>query len=194
MKMPTLEEIHPPLDAATTKLTRQSSRATSLRANAIARNERDRLKQAVLGNKEENNRRAILGEELLPEALSDREQGEKDRAELANIDRAMPSTAGEVQRQRDIASAKLCAKLLPEYTALVKDVASTGSAFHASLTRKFDFLDAVESYRNASTTALRPIFPTGLHPRDASGTLHWTFKEMRENGHISMREIPEAVR
>jgi hypothetical protein len=191
--MKTLEEVHPPLDAATTKLTRQSARAASLRANIIARNERVRLNQAVLGNKEENNRRAILGDELLPEVLSDREQEEKDRSELANLDRALPSTAGEVQRQRDIASAKLCAQVSPEYTALVKDFARDFAACHGALTRIYDFTDKIESMR-ASTTALNPISPNGLHPRETSGIFHWTFREMRENGHISMRDIPEAVR
>jgi hypothetical protein len=185
----TLEEFDPSLAVAYSELNNQSARAATLRPDIISRKQRISSNNIQMGNQAENNQRAILGQPPVPEALSDYQQLEKDEQELTALTKSMQSKVGLVQRQKDIASAKLCAMVAPEYTVFVKDVASKMSALHASLTKKYNFLDELES-TGASTTALNPISPNGLHPRDTSGILHWAFKEMRENGHISMRDKP----
>jgi hypothetical protein len=193
MKKPTLEEVHPPLADAENDLALANAKAGSLRAAIMTRSERVRSNKEMPGNQAINKIRTALGQDLLAEVLPDREQLAKDSRELAIINSGLHVKFGVVQRHREIASAKLCATVAPEYKALVKDVASKFSALHASLTKKYNFLDEVES-TGASTTALNPISPNGLHPRDTSGVFHWVFKEMREHGHISMQDIPEIVR
>ena len=187
------EETYPPVGVARADLNNQSARIATLQTENIQRGARIRSNNTRPGNRDENMQRAILGQQLLPEVLSDNEQFAKNEAELAILVRGLPGKVGNLQREKDVASKTLCAMVADDHKALVKDVAANLSAFHASLTTYFDFLDKVEA-TGASTTALRPIYPNGLHPRDTYGTLHWTFKEMRENGHITMSDIPEAVR
>jgi hypothetical protein len=156
--------------------------------------ERIRTLKPHPGNAEINRVRALVGDQTLPEVLDDAALLGQLRRSIVEIDRAFPTIDGEYQRENAIASRKLCEAVAPEHTVRVKKIASDLAALHGSLTDYFDFLSAVEN-TGASTSALRPVFPNGIgHPRDASGPFHWFFKEMRENGHISMKEIPECVR
>ena len=195
MKKPTsLEDVNPALAPAQADTNTASARITELRADTAIRVARVQAGRPEGGNQEENKRRHILGQTRLPEVLPDEEQINKNREQLTILIAAMPSLAGIVQREKDRASAQLCTQVAGEHTALVKDIASRLSALHASHVRYVEFLDSLENV-GASTTSLRPIWPTAIgHPRDSSGMYHWTFKEARENGHIGMKEIPEAVR
>lgn len=191
--MKSLEDLNPLLAPAITERDKESTIISALTADTMTRLARVRANRPDPGNRDENQRREVLGLGRLPDVLSDPEEIEKNRIELTIRRNKMPILCDAVQKQKDIASKLLCEEVAPDHTAHVKDVNKNLSGLHGSLTRYFDFLNNVEN-TGASTTALSPIFPTGLHPRDTSGIFHWTFKEMRENGHISMREIPEAVR
>jgi hypothetical protein len=157
-------------------------------------NERLHTNSPKYGNVELNNARAIAGLTQLPEVLPDHEQITKDRVELNKLAVSMNIARGKVDLQKAIASTKLCEAVAPEHTALVKDMAAKLSALHASHTAYVNFLDALQNTGSANTY-LRPVWPTTIgSPFDTTGSYHWTFKEMRENGHITMKEIPEAIR
>ena len=187
MKLPkTLEELHQPLSVANDELNNQSARVAALRSDTAIRVARIQSNRPEPGNQEENKLRDVLGQTRLPDVLSDVEQVTKNRIELTILTNGMPMRLSAVQREKDVASSKLCDLVASDHRELVKDVASSFSALHGSLTRYFDFLDAIEN-TGASTTALRPVFPTGFHPRDASGAIHWAIKEMRERPYRTER-------
>jgi hypothetical protein len=195
MKLPkTLEETFQPLAEATDVVNKINTRTHVLRASVALRNERLHTNNPEQGNVDTNKARAIAGLTPLPEILPDHEQIIKDRVELNQLAASMNIARANVDRQKALASAKLCEALTPEHTALVKDMAAKLSALHASHIAYVNFLDALQN-TGSSNTHLRPVWPTTIgSPFDTSGTYHWTFKEMRENGHITMKEIPEAIR
>jgi hypothetical protein len=191
MKLPkTLEEIHPPLADATDVINKINTRTHVLRASVALRTERLHTNSPEQGNVELNNARAIAGLTQLPEILPDHEQIVKDRAELNKLAASMNIARANVDRQKALASTKLCEAIAPEHTALVKDMAAKLAALHASHTAYVKFLDALQNTGSANTY-LRPVWPTTIgSPFDTSGSYHWTFKEMRENGHITRRSTP----
>ena len=74
MKMPTLDEVHPPFAAAKAERDHQNERIELLTSDTALRNARIQSGKAEPGNQEENRQRAILGQPLLPEILSDQEK------------------------------------------------------------------------------------------------------------------------
>jgi hypothetical protein len=194
MKLPkALDETHPPLAAANDTVNKINARTAALKASTAMAIQRIDANQPEKGNVEINAARAISGQPLLPEILPDYQQVDKNRIELSKLENARHMATANVQREKSAASNKLCAEVAPHHTALVKDMASALSAFQLSHTKYVDFLSALED-TGASNTSLNPVWPGVGHPRDTSGLYHWTFKEMRENGHISMNDIPKAVR
>jgi hypothetical protein len=194
MKIPkNLEEIHPPLADANRVANKVSARIMALKASTATIIERLHANHPEAGNVETNKARVLAGETPLPEVLPDHEQVNKNRSELSTLGNSMQISVGNVQREKGIASTKLGEAFASEHTAFVKEIASNLSTLHASHTAYVNFLDAFEN-TGASNTYLRPVWPNVGSPFDNSGAYHWTFKEMRENGHITMKDIPEAVR
>jgi hypothetical protein len=194
MKLPkALDETHPPLAAANDAANEINATIASLKASTAIAVQRINANRPELGNVDTNAARAISGQPLLPEILSDYQLVDKNRIELSKLENARHMATANVQREKSAASIKLCAEVAPHHTALVKDMASALSAFQLSHTKYVDFLSGLED-TGASNTSLNPVWPGTGHPRDASGLYHWTFKEMRENGHITMKDIPESVR
>jgi hypothetical protein len=191
--MKTLEEIHPPLAKSFAVANEINATIASLKASTAIAVQRINANRPELGNVDTNAARIIAGQPVLPETLPDYEQVNKNRVELSKLENARHVATASVQREKSAASIKLGTEVAPQHTALVKDMASKLSAFHASHRAYVNFLGTFEN-TGASNGALRPVWPNVGSPFDTSGLYHWTFKEMRENGHIAMKDIPEAVR
>ncbi|MDA9487944.1 hypothetical protein [Bradyrhizobium sp. CCBAU 11361] len=165
-----------------------------MRSEAIVIGQRIRDGVPKSGNVEANSFRIMRGEKPEPEILSDPDRLDFLRRQINERVRLSAAFDGALQREKAVASNKLCEAVTPEHTALVSDFAAKLSALHAAHTKYVDFLDAVEA-SGASMSYLRPVWPAAIgHPRDASASYHWTYKEMREHGHITMNQIPEVVR
>ena len=189
-----LSDIHQPLADETNNLNSIHARSFALKASAALVNERLQANNPEMGNQDLNKAREAAGLTPLPEVLPDHEQIKQDRAEITKLANAMHIGRAKVEREKSVASKILCEAVDDDHTALVKDMASKLSAFHASHAAYVKFLDAVEA-TGSSNTLLRPVWPSAIgSPFDTSGAYHWTFREMRENGHIAMRDVPEAVR
>ncbi|MFC7700916.1 hypothetical protein ACFQX9_30070 [Bradyrhizobium sp. GCM10028915] len=194
MKLPDLNSLHPPQAVAQADHARNYAEIAAMRSEAIVISQRIRDGVAQSGNVEQNRFRVMRGEAPETEVLADPERLANLRAQIEARVKASAAFDGALQREKAIASKKLCEALAPEHSELVVDIATKLTALHKAHTAYVDFLDAVEA-TGASTSYLRPIWPTALgHPKDASATYHWAFKEMREHGHITMNQIPEAVR
>jgi hypothetical protein len=195
MKRPTtLEEVHPPYAAANAMVNKLNADITTLKSSTAEIVARLNANRPEFGNVEANQARVFAGQPPLPEILPDLEQVRKNRSDLTRLDSARHIAVAKASVEKEVASRKLCDTIRPEHTALVKDLANKLSAFHASNMRYIEFLDSVEN-TGSSNTSLSPVWPSGFgHPKDTSGAFHWTFKEMREQGHIGMKDIPEAVR
>jgi hypothetical protein len=195
MKIPTtLEEVHPPCAVANAMVNKLNADITALKSSTAEIVARLNENRPEFGNVEANRARVFAGQPPLPEILPDPEQVAKNRSDLTRLENARHIAVSKASAEKAVASRMFCDKVRPEHTALVKDLAAKLSAFHESYIKYIDFLDSVEN-TGSSNTSLMPVWPSGFgHPRDASGAFHWTFKEMRENGHIGMKDIPEAVR
>lgn len=194
MTLPTLAEVHPPLTTAEAARNNVLARKQAKQTEAMTIAERIRNNVAEGGNVTANRLRVAMGDDPEPEVLPDAEQLNKVRSEINALTTVFPGVDGAYQREKSIASQKLCAAVAPDHTALVKDFASKLAALHASHIRYVGFLDAVESTQ-ASLGSLRPVSPNALgFPLDRSGAYYWAFAEFRENGHISINEIPREIR
>lgn len=194
MNLPTLTEVHPPLIAMEAARNNVLAKKQAQQTEAMTIAERIRNNSPEGGNATANRLRVLMGETPEPEVLPDPEQLNKLRSEIDALNRGFPGIDGAFQREKSIASQKLCAAVAPDHTALVKDLASKLAALHASHIRYVEFLDAVESTQ-ASIGSLRPVSPHALgHPRDKSGPYYYAFKEFIENGHIGINDVPRETR
>ena len=119
MKIPALKDVHPPLGIAEAKRADGYARISALRTEAITIGKRIDDSAPLQGNADENKLRAAVGDKPLPEVLPDHEQLAKVRDEITVLANASQYLDGVYQREKAIASQKLCEAASGEHTAHV---------------------------------------------------------------------------
>jgi hypothetical protein len=146
------------------------------------------------GNEHQNRVNALLGRPSVPIVRPDTERLQTLLVELNDLQIAVSMKDTDIHNEIRNASAKLCESVKLEHAQKATAVANAVIELQKAHANYVTFVDKVND-TGAVTTSLMPIFPTYLgSPFDSSGLYHWTLKEFREGGHITMKQIPEAVR
>jgi hypothetical protein len=157
---------------------------------------RTRLNQASpeSGNDHENRVNALLGRPTAPVKQPDAERLQILLMELNDLQCAVSAVDAAIHTEIRKASVRLCDSKKDEHATFAKAVAQSVIDLQKAHANYVTFIDAIND-TGAVTTSLMPIFPTYLgSPFDSSGLYHWTLKEFREGGFVSLKSIPEAVR
>jgi hypothetical protein len=157
---------------------------------------RTRLNQAApeQGNDHENRVNALLGRPTAPLKQPDTERLQVLLVELHDLGGAVSAVDAAIHTEVRNASVRLCESLKPEHAQKATALANAVIELQKAHANYATFVDKVND-TGAVTTSLMPIFPTYLgSPFDSSGLYHWTLKELREGGFVSLKSIPEAVR